>query len=49
MVMLEDGIRPKTYSFKDILQTYLNHITLVMRRSYEHDLRKNKEKLLILE
>ena len=49
MMMLENGKTPKIYSFKLILQSYIDHLQTVLRKSYEYDLREGLSRLEILE
>lgn len=49
MVLLANGLRPKVFTWKEILSTYLAHLQTTVRRSYEFDLRKAKERLHIVE
>jgi DNA gyrase subunit A len=49
MVALGDGIQPKLFNLKEILEEYLKHRQLVIKRRYEFDLEKTKERIHILE
>jgi DNA gyrase subunit A len=49
MLALADGLQPQVMSLKEILQSYLNHRTNVVRRRTEFDLKKAKEREHILE
>lgn len=47
-VALEEGIQPKTFSLKELLENFLNHRRVVVRRRTEYDLKKTKERIHIL-
>lgn len=47
--MLEDGLRPKLYSWKEHLQTYLSHLKNVIVKAYQYDLQKLLDRIHILE
>ena len=47
--MLEDGIRPKLYSWKEQVQTYLNHLRTIVVKSCTYDLNKLENRLHIIE
>lgn len=49
MLALADGLQPQVMSLKEILQSYLNHRVIVVRRRTEFDLKKAKEREHILE
>lgn len=49
MNMLEDGLKPKLYGWKEQLQTYLNHLRSIIVKSYEFDLSKLLDRIHILE
>ena len=49
MMMLEDGLVPRIFGFKEIISSYLNHLKMVMQKSYEFDLQKIKNRIEILE
>lgn len=49
MLALVDGIQPQVLSLKDILEGYLGHRKIVIRRRTEFDLKKAKERAHILE
>ena len=49
MVALVDGIQPRILNLKMILQEYIKHRQLVVRRRIEYDLKKAKERAHILE
>lgn len=49
MIALVDGIQPQVLSLKDILEYYLSHRKIVVRRRTEFDLRKAEERAHILE
>lgn len=49
MLALADGIQPQVLSLKDILEGYLGHRKIVIRRRTEFDLKKAKEREHILE
>lgn len=49
MMMLEDGKIPRIFSWQDAMKTYLNHLSNIMKRSYEFDLSKilKREEILL--
>lgn len=47
-VALEDGLQPKTFSLKELLESFLDHRRVVVRRRTEYDLKKTKERIHIL-
>lgn len=49
MLALVDGIQPKVLGLKDVIEYFLEHRKVVVRRRTEFDLRKAKERLHILE
>ncbi len=49
MVALIDGLQPHTFSLKGILEHYLKHREIVVRRRAQYDLRKAEERAHILE
>jgi len=49
MVALQNGIQPQTMSLKDILEAFLEHRKIVVRRRAEYNLKKAKERAHILE
>lgn len=49
MNMLEDGLKPKLYGWKEQLQTYLNHLRSIIIKSYKFDLSKLLDRIHILE
>ena len=49
MLALVDGIQPRVLGLQDILQEYLKHRQIVVRRRTEYELRKAKERAHILE
>ncbi len=49
MLALAEGIQPQIMSLKEILQAYLDHRRIIVRRRTEFDLRKNEERCHILE
>lgn len=49
MVALGDGIQPKIFNLKEILEEYLKHRMLIVRRRYEFNLERTKERLHILQ
>lgn len=49
MMMLENGLTPKRYGFKDILSTYIENLQNTIYKAYEYDLRNAKNKLPVLE
>ena len=49
MLALVDGIQPRVLGLQDILQEYLKHRQVVVRRRTEYELRKAQERAHILE
>jgi len=49
MLALVDGIQPKVLGLKDVMEFFLEHRKIVVRRRTEFDLRKAKERMHILE
>lgn len=49
MVVLVDGIQPRVLSLKDVLQKFLEHRQVVVRRRCEFELKKALERVHILE
>ncbi len=49
MVALSQGIQPKIFGLKGILEDYLEHRKLVIKRKTEYNLKKTKERIHILE
>ncbi len=49
MLALSGGIQPEVLSLKDILEAYLEHRRLVIRRRAEFDLKKAEERAHVLE
>lgn len=49
MMMLQDGKFPRIYTFVEILETYLEHMSMVMKKAYEYDLRIAADRLEILD
>jgi len=49
MLALIDGIQPRVLGLQDILQEYIKHRQVVVRRRTEYELRKAKERAHILE
>src|SRR3989344_7334535 len=49
MIALADGIQPQLMSLKEVLEHYLEHRKIVVRRRAEFDLKKAKERAHILE
>jgi DNA gyrase subunit A len=49
MLALVDGIQPRVLGLQDILQEYIKHRQVVIRRRTEYELRKAKERAHILE
>jgi len=47
-VALEDGLQPKTFSLKELLESFLDHRREVVRRRTEYDLKRTKERIHIL-
>jgi DNA gyrase subunit A len=49
MIALVDGIQPRLLTLKTILEEYIKHRQVVVRRRTEFDLQKNKDRAHILE
>ncbi|MFH1183035.1 MAG: DNA gyrase subunit A [Candidatus Moraniibacteriota bacterium] len=49
MLALVDGIQPKVLGLKDVMEFFLEHREVVVRRRIKYDLRKAKERMHILE
>jgi DNA gyrase subunit A len=49
MLALTDGVQPRVLTLKDILEEYIKHRQVVIRRRTEYDLAKAKERAHILE
>jgi DNA gyrase subunit A len=49
MLALVDGIQPRILTLKNVLEEYLKHRQIVVRRRTEYELRKAKERAHILE
>ena len=49
MVMLDKGITPRTFGWKEALQAHIDHEKEVYRRGYEFDLKKIEDRLHIIE
>jgi DNA gyrase subunit A len=49
MTMLENGRYPKVFTWKELLQSHLDHERLVYRRGFEFDLNKIRARLHIIE
>jgi DNA gyrase subunit A len=49
MNMLADGKYPKCFTWKEMMETYLEHLCNVLRKSYEFDLKKLKQRLHIVD
>ena len=49
MTMLENGRYPKVFTWKEALQSYLNHEISVYRQGFIFDLNKIKNRLHIIE
>jgi len=49
LALVENGLQPKILSLKGILEEYINHRKIVIRRRTEFLLRKTKERVHILE
>ena len=48
MVALLDGIQPRLVSFKEILEEYIKHRQIIVRRRTEFDLTKTRDRIHIL-
>lgn len=49
MVMLDKGITPRTFGWKEALQAHIDHEKEVYRKGYEFDLKKIEDRLHIIE
>ena len=49
MTMLDNGRFPRVFTWKEALQSHLNHEKEVYRKGYEYDLQKIRERLHIVE
>ena len=49
MVMLDKGITPRTFGWKEALQAHIDHEKEVYRRGYEFDLKKIENRLHIID
>lgn len=49
MMMLENGTTPRLFNWKEMMESYLNHLEDVIRKAYLFDLRKIKNRIHILE
>ncbi len=49
MLALVDGVQPRVLGLQDILQEYIKHRQVVIRRRTEYELRKAKERAHVLE
>lgn len=49
MTMLEEGKYPKVFTWKEALQSHIDHEKLVYKRGFEFDLRKIEKRLHIVE
>lgn len=49
MVMLDKGITPRTFGWKEALQAHIDHEKEVYRRGFEFDLKKIEDRLHIIE
>ena len=49
MVMLKDGVSPKIFGWKELLETYINHLKLMISRSHKYDYEKLLDKIHIYE
>ena len=47
--MLENGLKPKLYGWKEHLQTYLNHLKDIIIKAYSFDLKKLLDRIHILD
>lgn len=48
MVMLENGRVPRVFGWKDMVYTYLNHLKMMIRKSFEWDITQSKARLHII-
>jgi DNA gyrase subunit A len=48
MMMLKDGRFPVRYTWKMMMETYLEHLESVLKKSYEYELKQIKSKINIL-
>ena len=49
MVMLDNGVAPKVFTWKEMLQAHIDHEKVVYRRGFEYDLRKIKNRIHIID
>lgn len=48
MVMLENGRVPRIFGWKDMVYTYLSHLKMMIRKSFEWDITQSKARLHII-
>lgn len=49
MVMLDNGVAPKVFTWKEMLQAHIDHEKIVYRRGFEYDLRKIEHRIHIID
>lgn len=49
MNMLKNGTTPQLFSFVEILQEYLNHIQVVLKKAVEYDINQTRNRLELIE
>lgn len=49
MNMLENGKVPKLFTWKESVETYVNHLKNIIQKAYQFDLKKAKERLVIVD
>lgn len=49
MVMLDNGVAPKVFTWKEMLQAHIDHEKVVYRRGFEYDLRKIEHRIHIID
>lgn len=49
MVMLDNGITPRVFTWKEMLQAHIDHEKVVYRRGFEYDLRKIEHHIHIID
>ena len=49
MVMLDNGVAPKVFTWKEMLQAHIGHEKIVYRRGFEFDLKKIEDRIHIID
>lgn len=49
MVMLDNGVAPRVFTWKEMLQAHIDHEKIVYRRGFEYDLRKIENRIHIID